>query len=170
MNLATASEKELREYKVDGPKDINELNDIIGMLTKREHDYGTCVYAMSIAAVATFNFVAHKLGVTGFQASCADMDMLRRTRNMTGPFMIVKGEDMLYPQYDIPQKVMDALAEWSGWAKEQAQNKLNEHGGHNAIRKWVDNGEELQSYTVAPRVLNHWRELAGLPPEQFEPL
>lgn len=96
--LKDMTEQELRDYKVEWPKTIKELLVIINTLTKRKHDYGTCVYAMSIAATATFNYVAHVLGVTGFQASCADMDIIRRTRGYK-IFSIIDYENILYPQY-----------------------------------------------------------------------
>ncbi len=54
---------------------------------------------MSISAEATFNYIASKLGVTGFQASCADLDFLGRTRNMKKGFAILNYENLLYPQY-----------------------------------------------------------------------
>src|SRR5690606_31751241 len=88
-------EAQMRAAEVPWPETMDELTAYIEGLVEREHDYGTCVYAMSMAAVAAFQHVAKRLGVTGFQASCADMDVLRRTRNLDGPFMLVKGEDAL---------------------------------------------------------------------------
>lgn len=124
MNLATATEAGLREYEVKTPHSQEELIDLIEQLSRREHDYGTCVYAMSICATATFNYIANILGVTGFQASCADLDIIKRTRGMNCPFIILKAEDMLYPQYDLKEKLSEAMSEWGGWAKEQASKKL----------------------------------------------
>ena len=95
----------MRAEKAPWPKTLEELNEYITSLTDRQHDYGTCVYAMSLAAVAAFQHVASKLGVTGFQASCADLDILRRTRSMEGPFIILKAEDMCYPQYDLKENL-----------------------------------------------------------------
>ena len=97
--LETATEQELRDMKVDWPDSVTQLRLIIDTLCNREHDYGTCVYAMSMAAEATFKYVAHKLGVSGFQASCADLDFLRRTRRMKAGFSILNYENLLYPQY-----------------------------------------------------------------------
>jgi hypothetical protein len=137
-SLKTLNEKELRELKLIWPHTSDELNSLIIALTERQHDYGTCVYAMSIAATAAFHFVSHVLGVTGFQASCADMDVLRRTRLYDGPFAIIKAEDMLYPQYDIPAKVSEIVSEWKPWAAEQARIKLQENGhAHPDVRaRW----------------------------------
>ena len=73
-------EKEMRDAKVPWPKTEEQLQQYVNSLVERPHDYGTCVYAMSMAATAAFNYVAGQLGVTGFQSSCADMDVIRRTR------------------------------------------------------------------------------------------
>lgn len=98
-NIKTMNEKELSETEVLWPKTQEGLIKYINNLVERKHDYGTCVYAMSMSAVATFNYVAGVLGVTGFQASCADLDFLKRTRRMD-LFSIVNYDDFLYPQYE----------------------------------------------------------------------
>jgi hypothetical protein len=93
------TEKELREHKVPFFNTQDELDAYIKSLVEREHDYGTCVYAMSCAAEATFNYVASRLGVTGFQASCANLDFIKRTRGMENGFSIINYTNLLYPQY-----------------------------------------------------------------------
>ena len=133
----------MRAEKAPTPSSVDELNEYIRSLVEREHDYGTCVYAMSLAATAAFNHVASKLGVTGFQASCADLDVLRRTRGMDGPFIILKAEDMLYPQYDVPGKLQEAIASWQDWLAEQAALKMKD------------------ATTAHPDVAAHWEKLAA---------
>jgi hypothetical protein len=98
--LKTMTEQELRETKVPWLKNVKELNTYISGLTNREHDYGTCVYAMSMAALATFYYVSSKLGVTGFQASCADLDFLSRSRGYKHGCAITDYNNLLYPQYE----------------------------------------------------------------------
>ena len=95
----TMTEDELRNVNVPWPKTEVELVQYIHALVDREHDYGTCVYAMSMAALAAFYYVSSRLGVTGFQASCADMDFLNRTRGYKLGFRIVDYSKLLYPQY-----------------------------------------------------------------------
>ena len=92
------TEKEMREEKVPTHNTIEELTDYINSLVDRPHSYGTCCYATSMAATAAFNYVASKLGITGFQASCADMDILARTRGWKWG-KILNYENLLYPQY-----------------------------------------------------------------------
>lgn len=139
------NEKEMREAKVPWPRTEAQLLEYIRSLVEREHDYGTCVYAMSMAAEAAFNYVAHRLGVTGFQSSCADMDFLSRTRGIKGPWMILKAEDALYPQYDLRGKLNKMLTEAKPWLKEQATAKLAE------------------TKNAHPDVISHWKRLAELP-------
>ena len=40
---------------------------------------------------------------------------------MEGPFILLKGEDMLYPQYDLHEKLRTAMAEWGAWAGGEAR-------------------------------------------------
>lgn len=143
LTESAQTEKEMRDAKDPWPYTEKQLIEYIASLVDRQHDYGTCVYAMSLAASAAFNYVAHMLGVTGFQSSCADLDFIRRTRNMEGPFMLMKAEDALYPQYDLPGRLAEAMASWKPWLKEQADIKLAEKSEH-----------------THPDVLAHWRKLA----------
>jgi hypothetical protein len=143
MKCTAQTEEEMREYKVPYLASIEELTEFISSVVDRKHDYGTCCYAMSLAATATFNHIASKLGCTGFQASMADLDILRRTRLMDCPFMILKAEDMLYPQYDLHQKLQEAMDGWKDWAKEKAVQKLE------------------QTPESHPEVKRRWTELAA---------
>lgn len=139
----SATEAQMRESKVPWPKTQKQLTDYIESLTKRNHDYGTCVYSVSMAAVATFNYVAGVLGITGFQSGCADFDIIRRTRCIKGPFMLIKGEDALYPQYDLPARLDETMEKWKPWLKEEAAKKLVEAG------------------SAHPDVVAHWEKLAS---------
>ena len=138
------TEAEMRDEKAPTPEIVEQLAAYVKGLVDRDHDYGTCVYAMSLAATAAFNFVASKLGVTEFQASCADLDILRRLRHLDGPFMLIKGEDMLYPQYDLPEKLREAMSEWRDWVAGEARKRL---AGNTSF--------------VHPAVVAHWERLAA---------
>lgn len=93
-----STEMEMRDSQAPWPKTPQELTAYIATLVDRPHDYGTCVYAMSLAATAALNYVSGKLGVTGFQASCADLDILRRTRGLEFG-RIQDYANLIYPQY-----------------------------------------------------------------------
>lgn len=142
------TESEMREAQVPTPNNEGELIDYIRSLIKQQHDYGTCVYAVSMAATAAFQYVASELGITGFQASCADMDIIRRTRSLKGPFMLIDGTKMLYPQYDIIQSVRDAMTKWEKWASDECRKML---------------AQEDTRY-VCFEVLSHWQDMAAKHP------
>jgi len=100
--IPTMKEKDFRDLPfIDSPWPTTqkELLEIIKALLNREHDYGTCVYAVAFGAQATFNYIASKLGITGFQSGCADMEVLRRVRWMEHGFRILDYKNLLYPQY-----------------------------------------------------------------------
>ena len=99
MKELAKTEQELRDAKVPWPKTKEELMEYVDSLVERGHEYGTCPYAMSMAAVATFYYVSHKLGATGAQAGWADLDFLKRTRGYDCGFRIIDYSNLLYPQY-----------------------------------------------------------------------
>lgn len=92
-------EEELRDLEAPWPKTEEELLDFVRKLADRKHDYGTCVYAVSLATTAMFNYMASKLGITGFQSGCADLDVLKRIRGMKHGFSVIDYGNLLYPQY-----------------------------------------------------------------------
>jgi hypothetical protein len=138
------NEQEMRVSTVPTLETIEELCKYVNELVSQDHDYGTCCYAMSMSAVAAFNFVASKLGVTGFQASCADLDILRRTRRLER-FQISDLSNLLYPQYADKFKSFDeAIADNSEWLSKKAAELLK------------------KSPNAHPNVLSHWRFLASM--------
>ena len=146
MDLTKATEQQLREYKAPTPDSEDELVAIIHRLVERQHDYGTCVYAMSISATSAFNYVARKLGVSGFQASCADMDIVARVRGMKNGFRIIDYNDLLFPQYE--QKVPGF------W---QLIEEQKEHLAGEARKLMAENHDKSH-----PDVKKHWEKLAAM--------
>lgn len=142
MKCDAETEAELQEYNLPKIANTKGLKTFIDDLIKREHTYGTCCYAMSLAAYAAFTYTASQLGVTGFQASCADLDFIKRTRGYKGPFILLKGEDLLYPQYNLQNNLEAAIQDWGPWIKEQATELL------------------AKSPDAHPKVIAHWKELA----------
>ena len=150
--LKNMTEAELREYKVPWPQTLDELNKIINDLAERKHDYGTAVYGMSIASVATFYYMSHKLGVTGFQASCADLDNLKRTRRYKNGFHIINYENLMFPQFlnnEHFPSVDDLIKENKEMLKKEAKKKLEENEKEKAIK-------------AHPAVIAHWKKLSEL--------
>jgi len=99
MTVKFESEQEMRNADVPWFDTKEELVEYITALESMSHDYGTAVYAVSMATVAMFNYMARKLGITGFQAGCADLDVIRRTRHLEDGFRLIDYNRLLYPQY-----------------------------------------------------------------------
>ena len=153
IDFFTATEAELRDAKAPTIDSAKDLADFVTTMVERGHDYGTCCYAMSLCAEAAFNFVAHKLGVTGFQASCADMDFVRRTRGYKLGFRLVDYSKLLYPHYeDSFQMSMEGLL-----ADPATRKALREEAGRLVAQK------SDQANGVHPDVMAHWQMLASLP-------
>lgn len=144
--VKVADEKQLRESPDPWPCTEEELRVYIKALHLRRHDYGTCCYAMSLAAVAAFNYIAHALGTTGFQSSCADLDILRRTRGLKHGFQILDFDKLLYPQScnedNFPSAAFLLRKHHVDLAR-QAQEKLTDSEG------------------AHPNVIAHWKRLAA---------
>lgn len=151
MKCEAKTEAEMREAKAPWPHTQAELTEYIESLTNREHDYGTCIYAMSLAAAAAYNYVAHVLGTTGFQASCAGLCFIRTTRNIKGPFRLTTVDNALYPQYNLHGEFLDFMESESArqWIADEARRLL--------ITKCD---------IASPDVIDHWRKLAAtMPPK-----
>lgn len=147
-NLTNKTEFELRDFKVPFEITKEEFLKAYEELTDRQHDYGTCVYAMSIIAEMGFNMVANKLGVTGFQSSCADLDFIRRTRRMEAGFKIIDFSKLLYPQYkdnDFIESFDELIVKNKEALKPLAIKRLKEDDGF-----------------AHEDVINHWKYIANL--------
>jgi hypothetical protein len=142
------TEEEMREQKPFWPKSIEELVEYINSLIERPHSYGTCVYAMSYAAASAYYYVSHKLGVSGFQAGCAEMDFLRLTRHWEWG-RILDYNDLLFPQYCNEEKFpsVDTLLN-NPEIKEVLAKKA---------RQKLASGDRAH-----PNVIAHWEKLASL--------
>lgn len=149
-DTGSPSEMELRNSEAPWPKSMQELTDYITSLVERPHDYGTCVYAMSLSAVAAFRFAASKVGATGFQASCADMDIIRRTRGIER-FQILNHENLLYPQYCNSEHFPD----WNALIEKNKTHLAEE------ARKLLASAKRE---TCHPDVAKHWLWLSELAP------
>lgn len=139
------TEKEMRDLDVPFLKTVEDLEKYLDNLSNMNHDYGTAVYAMSMAGVAAFQYMAGRLGVTGFQANCADLDMLRRTRNVKGALLLHDIDKVLYPQYDLVGELKEAIRSQRPHLKERAKELL------------ATSDEDY----VSPIVWAHWQSIAN---------
>lgn len=144
--LKSGTEEILGKIETPWPKSKKELDSIISALVQRKHNYGTCVYGVALSAVATFNYMAHMLGITGFQAGCADMVILGHTRNWRWG-RIQNYENLLYPQYCDEEH-------FPRWQTIIQKNREE-------FRKRAEELIAKSDDHVAPGVLAYWRELAS---------
>lgn len=110
--------------------------------------YSMTVHAIGLAAMAAYHYAAHKLRPTGYQASAAGIEMLRRTHNIEGPFAVVQASNMLYPQ------TANVVEDVAAFLREpDTQNFLHER----AKKLLIDN----RITPVHHDVLAHWTRLAA---------
>ena len=127
-----------------------DLLAFIHGLVERPHDYGTCVYAMSLAAAAAFYYVSRKLGVTGFQAGCADLDFLSRVRGYKYGCRVIDYDEALYPQY------------WDDAVKRAAfQAAFDDGKWREKFRAAAQQLLATEAHLAVPAVVAHWRTLAA---------
>jgi hypothetical protein len=128
------------------PKTAEELATQIQTLVDSGHNgYNESADALWKAALLAFNYAAHEMGVTGFQAEFAALHFYGEALSIRGPFGIVMADHALYPQYDEVAKVAGWIErDWRPWLVEQATAKLAESTEH-----------------VSPQVLARWRALAA---------
>jgi len=157
LNLVKmTSEKEMRESVVPWPRTSEQLIKYLNFLAEHNNDYGMAVYCMSMGALAAFYYMSHIVGATGFQASCADMDFLKRSRRMKDGFRILDYEKLLYPQHINSEEFPSA----DDLLKDQdlvnrlgkiAKQRLDELSGPDAAH---------------PNVIAHWEKLASMVKEE----
>ena len=86
-------------------------------------DYNKCIDKQ----IKIIRKVIGEAGNSGFSASCVGVGVIRETNDINSPFMIVKLEDLLYPQYEHPiKKVSDFILENRKWIKKTAKQNIKE--------------------------------------------
>lgn len=114
--------------------------------TERREGYNYTVRALVDVALEAFNYASEVLGPSDFQAQIAALELYGKILRINGPYAVVRAEDMVYPQYDIPAKVRGWMDGWRGWAAGEAAKKLAE--------------AETKDWPVSPDVIRHWKRLA----------
>lgn len=136
-NILKLSESSLAKLH-PWPKSKEELDAWLEACVKLgQLDYGKAIYALSLSALASFNYMASQCGVTGFQGSCAQLSFLARSRSMEGPFQIVDVSKLLYPQYDVIKDLNEYIEKSKPWLKRMAKKMLkNEKACPNVVAHW----------------------------------
>jgi hypothetical protein len=109
--------------------------------------YEASANALVTCAVAAFNYACSVVGATGFQASWAELEFIRRSRGFEGPFAILDATRLLYPQYD---------GEWDEMIKRWRVDLAP------VARQKIEACDRGEAALPSPRVEARWRELAAL--------
>lgn len=106
--------------------------------------YESSARAMVDVGKAAFNYAASEVGASGFQASWAALTLYGELVGIAGPFIVLKGEDMLYPQYDL-------------------QRRLQEFTDSDDMARWLGDkaAELLKAERGVERVRAHWQTLVA---------
>lgn len=142
------SENDMMKMEMIWPKTEKELLEVIRNVIKYEgNSYGTAARSLTLVAEAAFNYIAHVFGVTGFQASYAELSFFTRMRGIKSRIKILNYDDLLYPQYLEKFRITpeECIKENASWLKEQAKQKLEEAGNR-----------------ADQRVVEHWKFLANM--------
>lgn len=123
--------------------------------------YSASADALWKAAAAAFNAVASIVGATGFQASWAALRFYGDVMHIESPFMVLKLEDAVFPQYDLPAKVTAWLDEHRSWLAEEAKKHLDEYEANPVLSYTDDDGVEHAMPSAHPGVVAHWRNLVS---------
>lgn len=130
------------------PHSMNELSTYITSRLQEPNTYESVPETLADIALAAFNYACGELGVTGYQASIAELVFLGKSRRIKGPFALVRAEDDLYPQNSILDQVEQLRDEWSPWLKDEAA-------------KLVYETATKPQYPPHPQVYQHWVNLAN---------
>lgn len=148
------NEFEMRDKLAKERKSIKTIKELTAYIKNVEkncnYEYGVAPRAIAQAVLATAEYLADKMGITGFQAGFVMWDFLYGwtfTNNKCG-LKVVNYDNMLYPQYDngfektIPDYVWENL-------QAEAKKKLE------ANAKEEMNGD----WGACPSVLEHWQSI-----------
>lgn len=146
-DLMRIVEMEMRYKRPYYPTTDEELVELINSFINQKHNYGTIIYAMSLAATETFYYVAQKLNATYIQRCHADLDILRRTRNLRCGCRLLDYEDLLNPELATEENfpsLETLLSENKEVLRDEAKRRL-----------------ENKQPDTEPEFIKHWEMLAG---------
>lgn len=122
---------------------IADLMRYIGSQCK-VNDYEDVPQALSNIAVASFEYAAYTMDVSGAQASFAHLIMLKKLRRMEDGFSVLDYNDLLYPQMLFKIPTVEALLEDNKeHLAKKAKQMLNE------------------APDAHPAVITHWKRLVA---------
>lgn len=128
---------------------IEELSQYLKELIDYKHDYNTSGYSIVKALLATEMMMAHQVGTTGTQHGYANVAYITETRGSKTGCAILNFDDMMYPQYNLLEKV-------KGWLDD---HKTSEHFIKEVEKKIKEDDES--DFKAHPEVRDHWERLVN---------
>ena len=127
---------------------IEELSQYITDLVEyKNHDYNTSGYSITKSLLATEMLIAHLLGTTGAQHGYANVSYITETRSSKTGCAILNFDDLLYPQYNMLEKV-------EGWIKDHKKSEYFITEVKNRIKE-----DDEGNFKAHPNVRDHWEKL-----------
>lgn len=147
MDREVQVQSELYEKRKNLPAgDFEKLCEFLKLCETYDDDYGGVAVATGQAALAVMEYFAHIFGLTSFQASFVNFEILRGwtySDNKTS-LKIVNYDYMLYPQYAYKFDKTVTPSTWEAIQKE-ARKFLDERGSF--------------GHKVHPSVISHWQSI-----------
>jgi len=122
---------------------LGTLRHFLDELAGFEHDYNTICYACAAAGVAAtwaMDRTEHG-GITGFQAGAIMWEYMQAWNGVEPPAWLLKGEDMLFPQYAYKFNTINTGV-WE-WLRNKAVGKL----------------EDKAAFPAHEEVIAHWQSI-----------
>lgn len=135
------------EFSYRKCKTIEELSQYIKELIEYKHDYNTSGYAITKSLLATEMMMANVLGTTGFQHGYAHVSYITETKGSKTGCAILNFDDMMYPQYDLLEKVKGSIEE----------HKKSEHF-IKEVKKRIKE-DDKSDFKAHKDVRTHWEKL-----------
>jgi hypothetical protein len=166
--ITEEKDQELLEDWKKRAREVKTVDEFLAFMRELDtayvHDYGTCVHA-AVAAMMSAFWLANSShmtrgGLTGFQASCAGLMVVKDLCSIEGPFRIVRFANLLYPQYEHSFEKRITPDSWQ-WMQNEARKLLAEHD------RQASENPEIAAF-VSRDVLEHWRAIdRGIVPFGF---
>lgn len=141
------NEFEARDYILQKGKDVKKIEELADLIeeveTKFNYGYGVAPRCIGAVSAVVANYLSAKMGITGFQASCAMWDFIKSytyTSNECG-MKLIDYDTMLYPQYDYRFEKIISKDVWE-LLKNKAKEKL-EKDGNNACERVVEHWKSI---------------------------
>ena len=115
------------------PRFINHL------MSDYEHDYGTCIKAVSAAMIGTFWAFNRQEGFTGFQVGFIPWFLMREFwGNSEVGRKVIDFDDMLYPQYQYKFEKTITQSQFSNLQKKASERLAEGIPMHSDVRKHME--------------------------------